>query len=117
MTKAYFVNHANAIIHEDGSLTALRPVQTNIDWIYIAPEDMEITYSVTGNDQETKQVKAGDIIIQMYENDSDPVGYKRVIVISSEEWKTNLELYGNPKIASNEDLPVSNTCCDCQSPA
>lgn len=94
MTKAYFVNHANAIIHEDGSLSSMETIQSNIDWLYIAPEDMEITCSNFGKDQETKLVKKGDIIIQMY-NNPHIEGYKHIIVITSEEWKNNLELYAN----------------------
>ena len=106
MTKAYFVNHANAIIHEDGSLTALRPVQTNIDWIYIAPEDMEITYYNSEKDQVTKSVKNGDMIIQMYDR-HEIEGYQHIIVVTSEEWKNNLELLINKRNTQlSEDTPT-----------
>lgn len=112
MTKAYFVNHENVVIDETGKLSSLKTISTNIDWIYIAPEDMEITYSNCEKDQETKSVKKGDIIIQMYNNPSIE-GYKHIIVVTSDEWKNNLELYDNRNTLKGKC--INQECDECSS--
>ena len=108
MTKALFANHHNMTVSEDGSIGSLQYIQTNIDWMYIAPEDMEITYKNGDGTQVTKQAKTGDIIIQMYT--SDVKDYQHIIIISSEELKNNIDLYMNRY--NNKEKYDSSSCND-----
>ena len=108
MTKALFANHHNMTVSDDGSIGSLQYTETNIDWMYIAPEDMEITYKNGDGTQVTKQAKTGDIIIQMYT--SDVKDYQHIIIISSEELKNNIDLYMNRY--NNKEKYDSSSCND-----
>ena len=108
MTKALFANHHNMTVSEDGSIGSLQYIQTNIDWMYIAPEDMEITYKNGDGTQFTKQAKSGDIIIQMYT--AEVKDYQHVIIVSSDEWKNNIDLYMNRY--NNKEKCDSSSCND-----
>ena len=109
MTKALFANHHNMTVSDDGTIGSLQYIQTNIDWMYIAPEDMEITYKNGDGTQFTKQAKVGDIIIQMYT--ADVKDYQHVIIISSDEWKNNIDLYMN-RYNNKEKCENSSSCND-----
>ena len=110
MTKALFANHHNMTVSDDGSIGSLQYIQTNIDWMYIAPEDMEITYKNGDGTQVTKQVKTGDIIIQMYT--ANVKGYQHVVVVSSEDWKNNIDLYMN-RYADKKESETLSSCDEC----
>ena len=108
MTKALFANHHNMTVSDDGTIGSLQYIQTNIDWMYIAPEDMEIAYKNGDGTQVTKQAKTGDIIIQMYT--AEVKDYQHIIIISSEEWKNNIDLYMNRY--NNKEKCDSSSCND-----
>lgn len=108
MTNAYFSNHSSMVINDDNEFNALDHVSPNIDWIYIAPQDMELHYKNADGSVATKSAKKGDIIIQMYSRDFEgSENYQSIIVVSDSEWKNNIEIYDNA-------CKPKNPCCDCE---
>lgn len=86
---------SNEIVDVD----VMQPTSLRIDYAYAAPDDMMISY-INGDKTEHKNVRKGDIILAFYELPSDAPAdseevkkYKRIIVISSEDWKNNMRAF------------------------
>lgn len=86
---------SNEIVNVD----VMQPISLRIDYAYVAPDDMMISY-INGGKTEHKNVHKNDIILTFYElpsgapTDSEEVKkYKRIIVISSEDWKNNMRAF------------------------
>lgn len=100
-----------SIDEENDSYDILDYISTNIDWIYQA--DADGTVILKANDGSTiceKQVTAGDLVIKFYKKSYDT---NRIVVVSSEEWKQNIEFDKKDAIEraakiEKEDIP----CCE-----
>ena len=106
MTKALIVDHRAILVKDDETIQPLDYISNNIDWVYMAPEDMEVVYMQ--NEIPVKiDVKKNDIIIQFYDRSFCSKDWNNVVVIDNEQWKTNVLSYN----AYNENT-TKNECCD-----
>lgn len=103
---------SNEIVNVD----IMQPISLRIDYAYVAPDDMMISY-INGGKTEHKNVYKNDIILTFYElpsdapTDSEEVKkYKRIIVISSEDWKNNMRAF--EYVVNNRKNNDCN-CSDC----
>lgn len=101
-----------SIDEENNSYDILDYISTNIDWIYQADADGTVILKEGDSTICEKQVTAGDIVIKFYKKNYDT---NRIVVISSEEWKQNIEadkknaIERAKKFNNNEGL---TPCCE-----
>lgn len=98
-----------SIDEENNDCNILDYINTNIDWIYQV--DADGTIVLKDKDDSTiceKQVTAGDLVIKFYKKDYD---MNRIVVVSSEEWKQNIEAAKNDAINRERKLRDGNVEC------
>lgn len=89
-------------------------IRSSIDEIYIAKEDMLVSYKKNGKNVTVKADK-GDIIISFY--NEDHIEYP-VVVIKNADWKANMVSYLKKQEAEKSKNLVQaqysdcETCCD-----
>lgn len=104
--------------NEITDLDSLGACSPRIDYMYLVPEDMKISYTCEGK-IEYKDVHKHDIILQFYDlpefeyDDSEETKkFKKIVVISSEDWSNNVEAY---KYAINNNhkngCRITGDCC------
>lgn len=82
-------NNRDAVIvdHSTNTVKGLKPIYSDIDRIYSAPEDMQICYTNNNNERVTLEAKKGDIIVTFYDYDYI---VNKVVVVKNTKWKENL---------------------------
>lgn len=81
------VRDAVIVDHSTNTVKGLKPIRSDIDYIYSAPEDMQVCYINNNNERVTLEAKKGDIIITFYDYDYI---VNKVIVVKNTKWKENL---------------------------
>ena len=98
-------------------VTQLDNIPLNIDYLFVAPEDIEVRYKV-GMKTHVLNANKGDIIVSFYKRSCIK---NRVIVVKNKEWKANVasilaeeaaNLTRNQKIVSMccDDCPCAKNC-------
>nr|DAL17381.1 MAG TPA_asm: hypothetical protein [Caudoviricetes sp.] len=98
-------------------VTQLNNITSYIDYIFVAPEDIEVRYK-RGVKTHVLNANKGDIIISFYKDDYIE---NQVIVVKNKEWKANVasilaeeaaNLARNQKIVSMccDDCPCAKNC-------
>lgn len=117
MKKTVFITAGSKAVMYDADKNfaqVLNNTRTNIDWVYVAPEDCEIRYKDKSTKKMVvKQASKGDLIVQFYDTD----GFKNICaVVKNIEWKENMA----GLIAADEALRKKMQdscealgCCDC----
>lgn len=89
----------------------LNNVTSYIDYIFVAPEDIEVRYK-RGTKTHVLNANKGDIIISFYKDDYIE---NQVIVVKNKEWKANVVSIlaeESANLARNQKI-VSMCCDDC----
>ena len=116
MNTLYISRTGRIMLDENNNPLPFDRSRSSIDDVYFIKEDTKIVFN-RGEDKSELEAKAGDIVITFYEEKFP----NRVIVISSEQWKENLEAYEAyeqqvkeewAKKKSESDLQPGE-CCDC----
>lgn len=81
------VRDAIIVDHSTNTVKGLKPIRSDIDYIYSAPEDMQICYTNNNNERVTLEAKKGDIIVTFYDYDYI---VNKVVVVKNTKWKENL---------------------------
>lgn len=81
------VRDAVIVDHSTNTVKGLKPIRSDIDYIYSAPEDMQICYTNNNNERVTLEAKKGDIIVTFYDYDYI---VNKVVVVKNTKWKENL---------------------------
>lgn len=81
------VRDAVIVDHSTNTVKGLKPIRSDIDRIYSAPEDMQICYTNNNNERVTLEAKKGDIIVTFYDYDYI---VNKVVVVKNTKWKENL---------------------------
>lgn len=92
-------------------VTQLDNVSADIDYVFIAPEDIEVRYKV-GTKTRVLNANKGDIIVSFYKHD-----YIRnhIIVVKNKEWKENIvSLIAENTARQAKDEKAASLCCDCK---
>lgn len=110
-------NTRNAIIvdHSMNTVDTLNYISTDIDEIYVAPEDMTVHFTRNG-EKKSVEAKKGDIVIKFYEYDYT---VNPVIVVKNGKWKENIlekEAANKKKQIDKETwaLKSADACCGCE---
>lgn len=93
-------------------VTQLNNITSYIDYIFVAPEDIEVRYK-RGIKTHVLNANKGDIIISFYKDDYIK---NQVIVVKNKEWKANVVnilAEESANLARNQKI-VSMCCDDCQ---
>lgn len=92
-------------------LTQLENTPSNIDYMFVAPEDIEVRYKV-GTKTHVLNANKGDIIIAFYKRDYIK---NQIIVVKNKEWKANIASMLAEEAANQvRDEKMANVCCDCE---
>lgn len=94
-------------------LTLLDNTPSDMDYMYVAPEDVEVRYKV-GTKTHVLNANKGDIIIAFYKRDyiKNPI-----IVVKNKEWKANVaSLLAEEAADQAKSEKMANMCCDCECP-
>lgn len=92
-------------------VTQLNNITSYIDYIFVAPEDIEVRYK-RGIKTHVLNANKGDIIISFYKDDYIK---NQVIVVKNKEWKANVVnilAEESANLARNQKI-VSMCCDDC----
>lgn len=92
-------------------VTQLNNIISYIDYIFVAPEDIEVRYK-RGIKTHVLNANKGDIIISFYKDDYIK---NQVIVVKNKEWKANVVnilAEESANLARNQKI-VSMCCDDC----
>lgn len=110
MNTLYISRTGRIMLDENNNPLSFDRSRNSIDDVYFIKEDTKIVFN-RGEDKSELEAKAGDIVITFYE-DKFP---NRVIVVSSEQWKENLEAYEAYEQQIKEEWAKKNDapCCDC----
>lgn len=89
-------------------VTQLDNVTDNIDFIFVAPEDIEVRYKV-GTKTHVLNANKGDIIITFYKRDYIK---NQIIIVKNKEWKVNIASMLAEEAANQvRDEKMANMCC------
>lgn len=90
-------------------VTQLDNIPLNIDYLFVAPEDIEVRYKV-GMKTHVLNANKGDIIVSFYKSNCIK---NRVIVVKNKEWKANVASMLAEKAAEQAKMEkVASMCCD-----
>ena len=90
-------------------VTQLNNIISYIDYIFVAPEDIEVRYK-RGVKTHVLNANKGDIIISFYKDDYIE---NQVIVVKNKEWKANVASMLAEKAAEQAKMEkVASMCCD-----
>lgn len=90
-------------------VTLLENTPSNIDYMFVAPEDIEVRYKV-GTKTHVLNANKGDIIVSFYKDDciKNPI-----IVVKNKEWKANIASMLAEEAANRvKNEKMANACCD-----
>lgn len=120
MKTAYFLTKSGSKVVVDsstGSAETLNNTSHEIDWMYVAPEDMAIRYIDKDKKEVVLKAEKGDIIIQFYE-----YSYTKnpIIIVKNGKWKENIANKEAERMKEQIDKELwaktSNyreKCCEC----
>lgn len=92
-------------------LTLLENTPSDIDYMFVAPEDIEVRYKV-GTKTHVLNANKGDIIITFYKRDYIK---NQIIVVKNKEWKANIASMLAEEAANRvRDEKMASMCCDCE---
>lgn len=90
-------------------LTLLENTPSDIDYMFVAPEDIEVRYKV-GTKTHVLNANKGDIIIAFYKRDYIK---NQIIVVKNKEWKANIVSMLAEEAANRvKNEKMANACCD-----
>lgn len=90
-------------------VTQLDNTPSGIDYMFVAPEDIEVRYKV-GTKTHVLNANKGDIIITFYKRDSIK---NKIIVVKNKEWKANIASMLAEEAANQaKNEKMANMCCD-----
>lgn len=90
-------------------VTLLENTPSNIDYMFVAPEDIEVRYKV-GTKTHVLNANKGDIIIAFYKCDYIK---NQIIVVKNKEWKANIASMLAEEAANRvKNEKMANVCCD-----
>lgn len=90
-------------------VTLLENTPSNIDYMFVAPEDIEVRYKV-GTKTHVLNANKGDIIIAFYKYDYIK---NQIIVVKNKEWKANIASMLAEEAANRvKNEKMANACCD-----
>ena len=90
-------------------VTQLDNTPSGIDYMFVAPEDIEIRYKV-GTKTHVLNANKGDIIITFYKRDYIK---NKIIVVKNKEWKANIASMLAEEAANQaKNEKMANMCCD-----
>lgn len=90
-------------------LTLLENTPSDIDYMFVAPEDIEVRYKV-GTKTHVLNANKGDIIIAFYKRDYIK---NQIIVVKNKEWKANIASMLAEEAANRvKNEKMANACCD-----
>lgn len=95
---------------ETKELSNLDSEREAVSWVRTAPEDMKLVYVKENGENETLDIKKGQMIIRFYESYFP----HRVIVVDSNEWLENITEY-NKKMKDRHNENTLKTTCDLES--
>lgn len=113
MNTLYITNGGRVMLDQDNNPVNFSRDRTAIDDVYLLKEDTKIvSFDKDGNKSE-KIGKAGDIIVQFWENDFP----HSIIVVSNDEWRDNIEEYNTLEQKRKEEWAAkkvngSEPCCE-----
>ncbi len=84
-------------------------IPLNINYLFVAPEDIEVRYKV-GTKTYVLNANKGDIIISFYKDDwiKNPI-----IVVKNKEWKANIaSTFAEEAAIQAKNEKMANMCCD-----
>lgn len=115
MKKTIFVNRGEkAIVYdaERNQANLLQNSSSNIDWVYVIPEDCEVRYKdLKTNQTVIKQAKKNDILIQFY---GHTLGVRNVCaIVKNEEWKQNVIGIMAEDEKHRTEIRESSFCSEC----
>ena len=116
-TLNFILNHSTSfgkpviVDFNKNDVTQLDSFPSNIDYMFIAPEDIEIRYKV-GTKTHVLNANKGDIIITFYKRSYVK---NQVIVVKNKEWKANVASFLAEEAADQaKSEKMANMCCgDC----
>lgn len=95
------------------NVTQLNNITSYIDYIFVAPEDIEVRYK-RGVKTHVLNANKGDIIISFYKDDYIE---NQVIVVKNKEWKANVASILAEEAANlARNQKMVNICYDCECP-
>lgn len=74
-------------VNEDMQLSASDYVSTDIDWVYLVPEDGILNVQLEDNETVTYPVSKDNLVIVFYKRDGQK---QRVIVLDNKQWIENI---------------------------
>lgn len=90
---------------------SLDNIPLNIDYLFVAPEDIEVRYKV-GTKIHVLTANKGDVIVSFYKSDciKNPI-----IVVKNKEWKANIvSMLAEEAADQAKNQKIANMCCgDC----
>lgn len=114
MNTLYITGTGRVLLDENNNIQSANTSREGINNILHLKEDTKIVYNREG-DEKTLDGKAGDIVVTFYEKEFP----NSIIVVSSNEWKENLEAYEAAEQKRKEEWAKRNAencdkCCDCE---
>lgn len=92
-------------------ITQLDNVPSDVDYVFVAPEDIEIRYKI-GTKTHVLNANKGDIIVTFYEENYIK---NRVVVIKNKEWKENIvSIIAENAARQAKEEKAASMCCDCE---
>ena len=90
MNTLYITRNGRVLVDESGTPQTMESSREAISSLYLIKEETKVVFV---KDEEKKEIIAnpGDIVINFYEEKFP----NKVLVISNQEWKENLEAYEN----------------------
>ena len=114
-TLNFILNHSTSfgkpviVDFNKNDVTQLDSFPSNIDYMFIAPEDIEIRYKV-GTKTHVLNANKGDIIITFYKRSYVK---NQVIVVKNKEWKANVASFlAEEAEKKKKSEKMANMCCD-----
>lgn len=93
-------------------VNSLDNIPLNVDYLFVAPEDIEVRYKV-GTETRVLNANKGDIIVSFYKDDciKNPI-----IVVKNKEWKANVaSMFAEEAAIQAKNETMANMCCgDCE---
>lgn len=90
-------------------VTLLENTPSDINYMFVAPEDIEVRYKV-GTKTHVLNANKGDIIIAFYKHDYIK---NQIIVVKNKEWKANIaSMLAEEAAIQAKDEKMANMCCD-----
>lgn len=108
MNTLYITSNSKLLLDENLSPHTIYGDRVAINNIYLLKEDTDIVYCYK-DEKKTLHGKAGDIVVTFYEDDFP----NKAIIISSEEWKNNIETYNSLEQKRKEEWAANKNCTDC----